>query len=298
MAEEQKRDIIILMKGGTIQGIFSAGVVTAFQKHNLYPRIDSVYAVSSGAHNAAYFLSEQIDQITPQIFYDFLYDKHKFLKDLSFKTICKKFWQLFAHNKGFNIIDLDYVEKLEREMIKLDVEKIKNSPIKFYVRVFDPKTHQMRYLDGKENTIPRLIQSSKVPPYAFSQVLSDEYFDGGIMPSRDFIKNIIKTNPDKTILYIFNDKKTPWRVFKYLPWDILDIIFKTRYLGLRYGLKHLFNIFNYPYIHSLKKYKHVHIVYDEACPSKREKSRDRIYRSYEHGLKKGEIILRKVGHLK
>lgn len=298
MTDEPKRDIILLMKGGTIQGIFSAGVVTAFQKHNLYPRIDAIYAVSSGAHNAAYFLAEQMDDVGPSMFFDYLYQKHRFLKDLSFKTICQKFWQLFAHNQCFNIIDLDYVEKIERETIKLNVDKIKNSPIKFFVRVFDPKTHQMRYLDAKEDTISRIIQSSKVPPYAFSQVLSDDYFDGGIMPSRDFVKNIIKKNPDKTIIYIFNDKKTPWRVFKYLPWDIIDILFKTRYLGFKYGVKHLFNVFNYPYIHTLKKYKHVYVVYDEACPSKREKSRDRIHRSYQHGIAKGEIILRKIGYIK
>ncbi len=292
----QERDIILIMKGGTIQGVFSAGVVAAFAKHNLYPRIHSIYAVSSGAHNAAYFLSGN-PAVGARVYYDHLYKKHQFLKDLSFKIICRKFWDLFVHNKSFDIIDLDYVENIERNVVKLNVENIKKSPINFYVRVFNPKTLRLEYLDAKVDTINRIIQSSKVPPYAYTKVKNDKYFDGGIMPTRDFVKNVVKKYPDKNIIYIFNDPKTLRHVIKYLPWDILDILFKTRYLGLRYGIKHILHILSYPYIGTLRKYKHVHIVYDGVCTSKREKSRERIYKSYQHGLEKGEKIIKKLKHI-
>lgn len=292
----EERDIILIIKGGTIQGVFSAGVMVAFERHNLYPRIHSIYAVSSGAHNAAYFLSGNPDEGS-SIYYNYLYKKHSFLKDLSFKIICKKFWNLFIHNKSFDILDLDYVENIERNEIKLNVEKIQNSPINFYVRVFNPKTLRLEYLDGKVDTINRIIQSAKVPPYAYTKVKSDKYFDGGIMPTRDFIKNVIKKYPDKTIIYIFNDKKTLRRVFQYMPWDLLDILFKTRYLGIRYGIKHLFSIFNYPYVKGLKKYKNVHVLYDQTNTSKRERSRERIIKSYEHGIRRGEKVLEKINHI-
>lgn len=290
---DQERDIILIMKGGTIQGVFGSGVMVAFERNNLYPRIQSIYAVSSGAHNAAYFLSRKSAE-GASIYYDRLYKKHSFLKDLSFKIICKKFWNLFIHNKSFDIIDLDYVEKIERNEIPLDIEKIKNSPINFFVRVFNPKTLRLEYRDAKVNTIDRIIQSAKVPPYAYTKVKSDEYFDGGIMPTRDFIKNVIKKHPDKKIIYIFNDKKTFKRSIQYLPWDLLDILFKTRYLGIGYGIKHFFSIFNYPYVGLLKKYKNVHVLYDEVNTSKRERSRERIIESYEHGIRKGEWMLRKM----
>lgn len=290
---DQERDIILIMKGGTIQGVFGSGVMVAFERNNLYPRIQSIYAVSSGAHNAAYFLSRKSAE-GASIYYDRLYKKHSFLKDLSFKIICKKFWNLFIHNKSFDIIDLDYVEKIERNEIPLDIEKIKNSPINFFVRVFNPKTLRLEYRDAKVNTIDRIIQSAKVPPYAYTKVKSDEYFDGGIMPTRDFIKNVIKKHPDKKIIYIFNDKKTFKRSIQYLPWDLLDILFKTRYLGIGYGIKHFFSIFNYPYVGLLKKYKNVHVLYDEVNTSKRERSRERIIQSYEHGIRKGEWMLRKM----
>ncbi|MBU1202725.1 patatin-like phospholipase family protein [Patescibacteria group bacterium] len=291
------RDIVLIIKGGTIQGVFGSGVMVAFQRHNLYPRIHSIYAVSSGAHNAAYFLSKKSHEAA-SVYYDRLYKKHSFLKDLSFKIICRKFWDLFIHNKSFDIVDLDYVENIERKEIPLDVEKIKNSPINFYVRVFNPKTLKLEYLDGKVDTISRLIQSAKVPPYAFTKIKNDKYLDGGIMPTRDFIKNVVKKFPDKTIIYIFNDKKTVKRVLQYLPWDLLDVLFKTRYLGIRYGIKHLFSIFNYPYVVTLKKYKHVHVLYDTVNTSKRERSRERIIKSYEHGIRQGENVLKKLNHIK
>ncbi|MCD4760308.1 patatin-like phospholipase family protein [bacterium] len=292
-----ERDIIIILKGGTIQGVFGSGVMVAFERHDLYPRIQSIYSVSSGAHNAAYFLSENPAE-GASIYYNFLYKKHSFLKDLSFKLICQKFWELFKHKKSFDIIDLDYVENIERNIVKLDVDKIQSSPINFFVRVFNPKTLRLEYLDGKVDTINRIVQSAKVPPYAYTKVENDEYFDGGIMPTRDFIKNVIKKHPDKKIIYVFNDKKTIGRVMKYLPWDFLDILFKTRYLGLRYGIKHLLNFLSYPYIGTLKKYKNVHVLYDETNTSKREKSRERIIESYEHGIKRGEEVLKKIEHIK
>ncbi|MFA6466970.1 MAG: patatin-like phospholipase family protein [Patescibacteria group bacterium] len=294
---ETERDIIIIVKGGTIQGVFSAGVLTAFERHDLYPRIHSVYGVSSGAHNAAYFLAHQT-KIGSSIYYEHLYKRHRFLKDLSPKIIWEKFWQLLIHKKPFDIIDLDYARELETMgPTKLDVKTIRTSPINFYVRVFNPETLRLEYLDGKVDTINRLIQSAKVPPYAYTKIKNELYYDGGIMPTRDFIKNVIRKHPDKQIIYIFNDKKTLARVFKYILWDLLDILFKARYLGLIYGLKHLFNIFNYPYIETLVRYKNVHVLYDEACTSKREKSQERIYLSYKHGVSKGEKLLKKIGFI-
>lgn len=290
-----ERDVIVIIKGGTVQAVFSAGVMSAFAKHDLYPRIHSIYGVSSGAHIAAFFLAGKTN-MDADAYYDILHKKRKFLIDLSFKIICRKFWDLFIHNKSVNIIDLDYIEDLEKNVLKIDTDKIKNSPINFFVRVFNKKTLSFEYLDAKIDTIDKIIQSSKVPPYAYTKKNNGPYIDGGIMPNRDFINNVIKKHPDKKIIYIFNDKKTFKRTLKYLPWDLLDILFKTRHLGIGYGLKHLFNIFNYPYIKGLKKYKNVYIVYDDSCASKTEKNPDMLKKSYMHGFEKGEDLLKRLDH--
>jgi len=288
-----ERDIIIIMEGGTIQGVFSAGVTSTLQKENIYPRIHSIYAVSSGAHNAAYFLSRKID-VGASIYYDYLLKRHSFLKHLSFKVLLKKILQLFFLGRSFDVIDLAYIEDLERDILPLDLKRIKETPIKFFVRVFNPKTRKVEYLDAKENTIQKLIQSAKVPPYAYSRAQKDEYFDGGIMPTKSFLNDVVKKNPDKKIIYIFCDKKTLRRVSKYLLADLIDIIFKTRYLGLRYGIKHLFNILNYTYVNNLKKYPNVITVFDSTGNSKREKKKEKIMSAYEHGIKRGQYILEEL----
>jgi len=294
---EIERDIIIIVKGGAIQGVFSTGVLTAFQKHNIYDRVHSVYGVSSGAHNAAYFISRQTD-LSAKIYLEHLCQKHRFLKDLSAKIIWNKFWRLFIHKEPFDIIDLDYARELETMGdTKLDVKSIRTSPINLYVRVFNPETLNLEYLDAKVDTVNRLIQSAKIPPYAYTKIKNELYYDGGIMPTRDFIKNVISKHPDKQILYIFNDKKTLPHVLRYIFWDLLDVLFKARYLGPAYGIKHLFSILSYPYIESLKGYKNVHIVYDEIYISKREKNKNRIYESYQHGIEKGEDLLKKIGFI-
>lgn len=291
-----KRDIILVMEGGTIQGVFSSGVMNAFQKHNLRPRIHSIYAVSSGAHNAAYFLAGR-SEIGRDIYYDYLLKRHDFLKQLSPMVVAKKILGLFLLGKSFDIIDLEYIKKLETEIVPLDLERIKNTPIKFYVRVFDPKTRRNLFVDAKENTIERLLQSSKVPPYAYTKD-DTGYIDGGVMPSRDFLTKVVKKNPDKKIIYIFNDKKTIKRVTKHILPDLIDVIFKTRFLGLRYGIKHLFNIYGYTYVGSLKKHKNTHILYDETGNSKREKNKEKIYAAYELGFQKGEELLREINFIK
>lgn len=295
---ETERDIIIIVKGGAIQGIFSTGVLHTLEKHNIYDRVHSIYGVSSGAHNAAYFLARQT-ALAAEMYQDHVCKRHRFLKDLSPSLIWKKFWQLMLFKKTCDIIDLDYARELETmDETKLNVKRIKESPINFYVRVFNPETLGLEYLDAKIDTINRLIQSAKIPPYAYTKIKNELYYDGGIMPTRDFIKNVITKHPDKTILYIFNDKKTVPRVLKFIAWDILDMIFKTRYLGLAYGIKHFFSLLNYPYLEILKHYKNVHVVYDETFISKREKNPDRLKQAYEHGIYKGELLLKEIGFIK
>ena len=51
--------LIIYIGGGSMSGIFSAGVVTGLQDMNFYDKIEAIYGGSAGAINAAYFLSKQ-----------------------------------------------------------------------------------------------------------------------------------------------------------------------------------------------------------------------------------------------
>jgi predicted patatin/cPLA2 family phospholipase len=288
-----ERDVVIISEGGTIQGIFGIGVLSSLQKHNIYPRLHSIYAVSSGAHSAAYFLSEKLN-VGAQIYYDYLMARCSFLKHLPTRIIFWKIWDLFIHKKPFNIIDLGFIEDLEKNTFKLALTKIQTSPINFYIKVFNVKTLRVEYLDAKENTIEKLACSSKVPPYSYSHTKTGTYYDGGIMPTKDFLHNIVRKQTDKKIIYIFNDKKTWRKTSGYLPTALLDTLFKARYLGWRYGLKHLCHLYSYTYVKDLKKYKNVIYVYDETGNPRRAKNKAKFFSAYELGKKKGEYIMSRL----
>ena len=295
--ENTERDIIVISEGGSIRGIFSAGVFSALQKANIYPRLHSVYAVSCGAHNAAYFLAEDIEKGVI-VYMDYLGRKNIFLRNLSFLMMAKQFFKMLLFKKNFDVMDLAYLENIETDVFPLDVKKIKESPINFYVKVLDPKSLEIKYLNAKEDTLSRIIQSSNMPLYANSVRKEDAYVDGGIMPTDDFIKNVVEKNLDKQIIYILNEKKTKFSVARSLWYDLLDIAMKTRYFGIRYGRKHLRNIMNYPYAHNLKKYPHVHLIYDDTKNYKLRVDQEKALKSYKYGQDKGNEILRKLNIIK
>lgn len=294
---QSKRNIIIIAEGGTIRGIFTAGVFAAFQKANLYPYIHSVYAVSCGAHNAAYFLAHDIDKGLVGYMH-YLGRKNAFLRNLSFLAITKQFFLMLIFKKTFDVMDLDYLKNLETNVFPLDVKKIKGSEINFFVKVMDHKSLEIKYLDAKENTLERIFQSSNMPLYTGGHQQNYLYVDGGIMPTDDFIKNVVAKNPDKQIIYILNEKKTRLGVIRSLWYDLLDVAVKTRYFGFRYGKKHLRHIINYPYVHNLNKFPNVHLIYDDTKNPKLRIDQTKVLESYQSGQKKGEEILNKLNIIK
>jgi len=44
-----------------MSGVFGAGALASFAKLNFYPSIKAIYAVSTGAFNAVYFLTRQVE---------------------------------------------------------------------------------------------------------------------------------------------------------------------------------------------------------------------------------------------
>jgi predicted patatin/cPLA2 family phospholipase len=290
-----KRDVILILEGGTVQGVFSAGALSVFEKNNLYPRIDSVYAVSAGAHNAAYFLSHKTKEMN-KVYQEFLGKKHKFMRQLSPKIIFSKIMRLMIWNETFDIMNLEYIEHIEREVLQIDQERIKKSPIKFFVKVFDRKTFKAKLLDAKEDTLKRLIESANLPPYVNTRLKDYRYIDGGIMPNRHFIKHVIKKNPSKKIVYMYNEKKTIKKVLRHLYVDLGDIILKTRHFGFRYGWKHLRNVLNYPYVWAVNKFPNTYVIYDSTGNSKRKINKDKINAAFEDGVRKGKLILHELNH--
>jgi predicted patatin/cPLA2 family phospholipase len=288
------KDIILIIEGGAMSGIFSAGVINSFEQKNIYSRIDCIYCVSAGAHIAAYFLSQKSPEGTT-IYTDsllLLSKRQKFI-DLNIFKIISKLWNLFFFKENMHLMDLEVLKEIEKTKHKIDPKKIKNSKIKFYVKIFDFKNLKTKYIDGKKNTIEAINISSNMPPYMYIKTRHTDYYDGSTVPNDSFL-DIVKQNENKKIIWILNEKRTIFRKIKDIPFRLFDLLLKTVYLGLDYMTYHIIHFFDTPTIERLKLYNNVYVVYPNSNVRKFTKNKKKLLKLYYDGVKKGAKALNKL----
>ena len=104
----------LVLEGGGMRGLFSAGVLDFFLENNI--EFDEVIGVSAGACNACNFISKQKYR-TKDVWIDYSNDKNYF----SFNNL----------RKTGDIFNVDYAwNKIPNELNKFDYETFKNSKTK------------------------------------------------------------------------------------------------------------------------------------------------------------------------
>lgn len=94
-------------------GVFGAGVVTALQEANLYPRIHSIYASLAGAHDAAYFLCKKT-RAGSSIYYEDLTNGRFIRPKAVFGYLIDVALARFARGHSIReFINLDYLAHVE-----------------------------------------------------------------------------------------------------------------------------------------------------------------------------------------
>ncbi len=289
------RDIVIVSEGGMMMGIFGGGVVTAFQEHNLYERIHSIYAVSAGAHNAAYFLSQQT-RLASSIYYDDL-SGDRFIKR---RRLLRSFGHLLGSrlrgvSPRYPIIDLDYLQSIERDHKPIDEAAIREQPIAFNICVFNTDTLGWEWLDGKQHTLELLKASSAAAPYYPWPVTINgrHYLDGDVVRS-DVLLRVIKRHSDKKILYIINASPRRYRDRQraYYRW------LESNALGLLYdralGSMHAKSACMVPTYEHLSSFPHVRIIANQKQYLGTETRRERLLEVYHHGIARGQAALMRL----
>ena len=66
--------VVLYLGGGSMAGVFGAGVVTRLQEENFYKHIKVAYGASAGAFNLAYFLAKQSELGSKIYWEDLTYD--------------------------------------------------------------------------------------------------------------------------------------------------------------------------------------------------------------------------------
>ncbi len=110
----------LIIEGGAMRGIVSAGMVLALEKLNLLNTFDAVYGSSAGAINGAYFLANQAD-IGTTIYYDNINNSN--------------FINLYNVFSSKPIVNLDFLFHIIKDVKPLNCKAIIDSPISFNVVV-------------------------------------------------------------------------------------------------------------------------------------------------------------------
>lgn len=196
----------LIIDGGSMKGVYAAGVVAALKELGFENIFDIVIAVSSGTIAASYFLGGR-GNIAPEVFYEGL--------------ATKKFIDVYKFHPA-KVVGVDYGNSVFLKEKPLKQEVIRKSRSQFYIGVTDPDTGKAEYLDMKNETIDVVaaMNASSAVPVLHNKMVSihgKKYLDGMIACGIPvelalqkgctdilIIENMLIGKPDMTNPFILN----------------------------------------------------------------------------------------------
>lgn len=170
MKSENKNKVCLVLEGGAMRGIYTAGVIDVFLKRNIH--VDAIIGTSAGALFGINYVSNQKERAIR-------YNKH----------YCKRkdymgFYSLITTG---NIMNKEFCfDKLVNELDPFDFETFKNSKTKFYATVTNLETGEAEYPEIKDfnQDMEYLRASGSMPCLSkIVEINSNKYLDGGIADS-------------------------------------------------------------------------------------------------------------------
>lgn len=282
-----KKDIVLIFDGGSTRGVFGAGVLTQFIKNGLYKRVHSVYGISAGAHNGAFFITKQY-KIGASIYYD---DLTKDFFNSRFDTISRFILKMFKKNtRLYTSIALNHLMTIEKTTKKLDTKKILDSDIRFFVRVFNIKKKKEEYLSAKKGTLKKIKASSALfPLYPNSvNIENNKYFDGGLLSSAidPHLKSLIKRNKDKKFILVYNFPIKGLGAIKKEAEDLSLGLLLLNYFKKDFVMKRIASKIKNNQFEHFKKPNNFYIIHSDIFMSPFCKNKDEFLKLYNHGIEK------------
>ncbi len=160
------RKTALIVEGGAMRGAWAAGVLAYLQETGRR-QYDLVYAASSGACSAAYFVA---DMWEPGL---------AIWRELACNVVRKT--NLLRRKP---IIDLAYlVDHVMRTKIPLSVEKLQKMPARFYIVLTDCHTGEAVYFHARDDRVFDALRATSSMPLAtrgFDYVDGHPFADGGV----------------------------------------------------------------------------------------------------------------------
>lgn len=160
------RTTALIVEGGAMRGAWAAGVLASLWERG-HRQYDLVYAASSGACSAAYFVAGLWE---PGL---------AIWRELACKVVRKT---NFLRHKP--IIDLAYlVDHVFRQRIPLSVEALQQAPTRFFIVLTDCHTGEPVYFHAHDERVFAALRATSSMPLAtrgFDYVDGHPYADGGV----------------------------------------------------------------------------------------------------------------------
>ena len=215
---------VIYFAGGTMRGVFAAGVAMAFERNNFYLRITAVYGASAGAMTGAYFLARQTE-LGASIYLENLGSNF-----ISFKGFWIGVWQRFqnkfikcVHQKDFyDALNIDYLMRIVKNNKCLNFQKIISQDIPLNVKLFNLDSHLIEYIDVRRSDILEILKTAVSPfPYIHEvSIIDDKRFIDAAIIDIIGISLLTKKHPNEKIIIVMNGQLD--RKFRYRLKNILE----------------------------------------------------------------------------
>ncbi len=177
----------LVLEGGSLRGIFSAGAMDALIDNNV--EFDYVIGVSAGISNGVSYVTKQRER-NIEILRQFRND-NRYLSKRNFLR-CRSIF-------GLNFIFDDIPNKL----IPMDWDTYYNSPITVKIGITNVLTGKCEYKDGKNmDKKCNYLRASCAIPFFFPtiKVEGQKYFDGGLADSIPIKKSIEDGNKKNLVI--------------------------------------------------------------------------------------------------
>ena len=267
----------LVVEGGGMRGVYTAGVLDYFMEKNLY--FDDCYGVSAGACHISSYVSKQIGR-SMKVTLDYINDK----RYCSINSLIKT-GDMFGVEMLYDLIP----NKLEL----YDYDTFNKFKGNFYSVVTNCKTGKAEYIkikDMKKDIIAVRASSSLPLLSRIVEINGKEYLDGGITDSIP-IKKSIKDGHKKNVVILTRDKTYRKSKPKFLSFFKLKY---KKYPNLVKAIENRYKMYNetLDFLEEEKAKNEVFIIQPKLPVkiSRIEKDKDKLKALYNQGYEDAKEI--------